>query len=148
MCPGNKRANGEINPNYENSFVFTNDYSALIEDIPAANENKNGLLIAKSERGICRVVNYSPRHDLTLAEMNEKEIENVVSTWQDEFKLAGSNPNINYVQIFENKGAIMGNSNPHPHCQIWAQENIPMEPERETKQIHQILSEAQSKYFK
>ena len=135
LCPGNKRANGEINPNYKSNFVFTNDYSSLLEDIPSGHKNKNGLLIAESEKGICRVVNYSPRHDLTLAEMDEKEIENIISTWQDEFRTIGSNPNINYVQIFENKGAIMGNSNPHPHGQIWAQENVPMGPAKETIQF-------------
>ena len=135
LCPGNRRANGEVNPDYESNFVFTNDYSSLLEDIPSGHKNKNGLLIADSERGICRVVNFSPRHDLTLAEMDEREIENIISTWQNEYKTLGSNSNINYVQIFENKGAIMGNSNPHPHGQIWAQENIPMEPARETIQF-------------
>jgi len=135
LCPGNKRANGEVNPDYESNFVFTNDYSSLLEDIPSEHKNNNGLLIADNERGICRVVNFSPRHDLTLAEMAENEIENVISTWQDEFKTLGSNPNINYVQIFENKGSIMGNSNPHPHGQIWAQENIPGEPAKESIQF-------------
>jgi UDPglucose--hexose-1-phosphate uridylyltransferase len=135
LCPGNKRANGEANPNYENTFVFTNDYSSLLEDIPSIQKNKNDLFVAESEKGICRVVNFSPRHDLTLAEMDENDIENVISTWQNEFKNLGSNPNINYVQIFENKGSLMGNSNPHPHGQIWAQENIPMEPAKETKQF-------------
>jgi len=132
LCPGNKRANGETNPNYESTFVFTNDFSALLENIP---ENKfdNNLLIAKSERGICRVVNFSPRHDLTLAEMSEPDIEKVIDTWIEEFKMLGSKPFINYVQIFENKGTMMGNSNPHPHCQIWAQESIPIEPSKELK---------------
>lgn len=132
LCPGNKRANGETNPSYENTFVFTNDFSALLEDVPL-DEINNNLLIAKSERGICRVVNFSPRHDLTLAEMSEEEIEKVIDTWIDEFKMLSSKPFINYIQIFENKGTMMGNSNPHPHCQIWAQESIPMEPSKELK---------------
>lgn len=132
LCPGNKRANGETNPNYESTFVFTNDFSALLENVPPNKTDKN-LLTAKSERGICRVVNFSPRHDLTLAEMSEPEIEKVIDTWIDEFKMLGSKPFINYVQIFENKGTMMGNSNPHPHCQIWAQESIPMEPSKELK---------------
>jgi len=140
LCPGNKRANGEINPNYESNFVFTNDYSSLLEDIPVVHKNKNELLIADSEQGICRVVNFSPRHDLTLAEMDENQIENMIATWQNEYRSLGSNPNINYVQIFENKGSIMGNSNPHPHGQIWAQESIPMEPASETIQF--------AKYYK
>lgn len=132
LCPGNKRANGETNPNYESTFVFTNDFSALLEDIPSSKLDNN-LLIAKSEKGICRVVNFSPRHDLTLAEMSETDIEKVIDTWIEEFKMLGSKPFINYVQIFENKGSMMGNSNPHPHCQIWAQENIPIEPSKELK---------------
>ena len=135
LCPGNKRANGETNPKYKNTFVFTNDFSALLEDIENFNLNKKDLLIAKSEKGICRVVNFSPRHDLTLAQMEESEIEKVIETWIAEFKTLGSNSNINYVQIFENKGSIMGNSNPHPHGQIWAQESIPLEAAKELKQF-------------
>ncbi len=132
LCPGNKRANGETNPNYQNTFVFTNDFSALLPDIPKLKNDKT-LLQSKSERGICRVVNFSPRHDLTLAEMDEKDIISVIETWQNEFKILGEKSFINHVQIFENKGAMMGNSNPHPHCQIWAQEHIPMEPAKEIK---------------
>lgn len=135
LCPNNKRANGEVNPDYKSTFVFTNDFSALLENIPSNNFNKKNLLLARSEQGICRVVNFSPRHDLTLAEMKESDIQKVVSTWRKEFKNLGSNPKINYVQIFENKGSIMGNSNPHPHCQIWAQENIPLETSKELKQF-------------
>ena len=135
LCPGNKRANGERNPQYKNTFVFTNDFSALLENTESFTQNKKDLLIAKSEKGICRVVNFSPKHNLTLAEMNENEIEKVIDTWQNEFKVLGSNPNISHVQIFENKGMMMGNSNPHPHCQIWAQEHIPQEPMKELKQF-------------
>ncbi len=137
LCPGNHRANGEVNPQYKNTFVFTNDFSSLLEDIPDQAENRNDLLIAKSEKGICRVVNFSPRHDLTLAGMKEKGIETVIATWQNEFRSLASNPAINYIQIFENKGSLMGNSNPHPHCQIWAQESIPAEPAKELKQFKQ-----------
>lgn len=135
LCPGNKRANGEVNPDYKSTFVFTNDFSALLEKIPDQKEDVNGLLVAKSERGICRVVNFSPKHNLTLAEMKEDEIEKVISTWQSEFKNLSENPFINHVQIFENKGTLMGNSNPHPHCQIWAQKSIPVEPAKELKQF-------------
>lgn len=133
LCPGNKRANGEKNPDYKSTFVFTNDFSALLENVKKTKIDKNNLLIAKSEIGICRVVNFSPRHDLTLAEMSENDIELVVETWQNEFAALGLNPKINHVQIFENKGAMMGNSNPHPHCQIWAQSSVPMEVSKETK---------------
>ncbi len=135
LCPGNKRAGGAINPQYTGTFVFTNDFSALLEDVPCGKKNRNDLLSMKTERGICRVVNFSPRHDLTLAEMQESEIEEVITAWQNEFSSLGSHPKINYVQIFENKGSIMGNSNPHPHGQIWAQESIPMEPQKELKQF-------------
>jgi UDPglucose--hexose-1-phosphate uridylyltransferase len=135
LCPGNKRANGDTNPQYKSTYVFTNDYSALLENVAEVAKTKSDLLIAKTEMGICRVVNYSPRHDLTLAELKESEIEDVIAAWQKEFETLGSNPRINYVQIFENTGSIMGNSNPHPHGQIWAQESIPMEPMKELKQF-------------
>lgn len=137
LCPGNKRANGEINPKYKNTFVFTNDFSSLLEKIPSDGRNANDLLVTRNEIGICRVVNFSPRHDLTLAEMKEVEIQTLIETWKSEFKTLSEHPKINHVQIFENKGAIMGNSNPHPHCQIWAQESIPTEPVKELKQFEQ-----------
>lgn len=135
LCPGNKRASGETNPDYKNTFVFTNDYSAIIKNVPKEKVNNRNLLIAKSEKGICRVVNFSPLHNLTLAEMSEDKIELVIETWQNEFASLGIDPDINHVQIFENKGAMMGNSNPHPHCQIWAQSSIPMEVNKETKSL-------------
>ncbi|MFA6455944.1 MAG: UDP-glucose--hexose-1-phosphate uridylyltransferase [Bacteroidota bacterium] len=140
LCPGNKRANGDINPNYDSTFVFTNDYSSLLIDTPTMSKNDNQLLQSKTERGICRVVNFSPRHDRTLAEMSEQEIGNIITVWQQEYALLGKHPHINHVQIFENKGAMMGNSNPHPHCQIWAQESIPMEPAKELKRFKKYYS--------
>jgi UDPglucose--hexose-1-phosphate uridylyltransferase len=135
LCPGNKRANGDMNPPYTGTYVFTNDFPALLPDAVPQTFIKNDLLISKSERGICRVVNYSPKHNLTLAEMSESDIEQVIAVWQEEFRSLGEKPFINNVQIFENKGSIMGNSNPHPHCQIWAQESIPMEIQKELKQF-------------
>jgi UDPglucose--hexose-1-phosphate uridylyltransferase len=133
LCPGNIRANGETNPVYKSTYVFTNDFSAMLPEIPPVKKDINRLLVSKSERGICRVVNFSPRHDLTLAEMNEDDIRIVIETWCNEFKTLGSQTFINHIQIFENKGLMMGNSNPHPHCQIWAQESIPMETSKELK---------------
>ncbi len=137
LCPGNKRANGEVNPNYTNTFAFTNDFSALQYDTPSTKQETNSLLKSKTEKGICRVVNFSPYHNLTLAEMKEEDIINVITTWQEEYKTLSSKSHINYVQIFENKGALMGNSNPHPHCQIWAQESVPMEPKKESIRFKQ-----------
>jgi len=135
LCPGNKRANGEVNPEYTSTFVFTNDFPALVEDLPQKKKQSTGLLISENERGICRVVNFSPRHDLTLAEMNVRDIVKVIETWQREFKLLSAHPKIKHVQIFENKGSVMGNSNPHPHCQIWAQEHLPNESVKELQQF-------------
>ena len=135
LCPGNKRANGDVNPQYTHTFVFTNDFSALLEDVPPGKQKRNNLLSRKTELGICRVVNFTPRHDLTLAEMKVSEIEEVITAWQNEYSSLGSHPRINYVQIFENKGSLMGNSNPHPHGQIWAQESIPMEPLKELRRF-------------
>ncbi len=135
LCPGNKRSGGEINPPYDGTFVFTNDFPSLLMDIAPGKKTEHGLLQTKSEKGICRVVNFSPRHDLTLAEMDAGHITNIVGAWQQEYASLGSHPKINHVQIFENKGAMMGNSNPHPHCQVWAQESIPMEARKELQQF-------------
>jgi len=142
LCPGNARAGGVRNPAYTGTYVFTNDFPALLPDIPTSSGKRSDLLVAKSERGTCRVVNFSPRHDLTLAEMNDVEIANVITIWQQEFASLGSMEHINSVQIFENKGAIMGNSNPHPHCQIWAQESVPMECRKEGRQLKAFFSKA------
>ncbi|MHB8906760.1 MAG: UDP-glucose--hexose-1-phosphate uridylyltransferase [Melioribacteraceae bacterium] len=141
LCPGNKRANGEVNPDYKSTFVFTNDFPALLEDVKKKEVRLKDLLIAKSEKGICRVVNFSPRHDLTLADMKENDIEKVIEVWQSEYENLGSISGINNVQIFENKGAMMGNSNPHPHCQIWAQSSIPMEISKETKNFKKYFAQ-------
>lgn len=139
LCPGNKRANGDVNPDYKNTFVFTNDFSALIKTGKSEIKNVDGLLIAKTEKGICRVVNFSPRHDLTLAELTVDEIVGIIKTWQNEYETIGADKNIKYIQIFENKGSMMGNSNPHPHCQIWAQESIPVQPAKEQEQLRKYF---------
>ena len=112
-------------------LVFTNDFSALQNDSPTFDVN-DGLLRAKSETGICKVICFSPDHSKSLADMSSAEIQKVVLAWQREFKDLSENPNINYVQIFENKGAIMGCSNPHPHGQIWSQSTIPEEVIKKT----------------
>jgi UDPglucose--hexose-1-phosphate uridylyltransferase len=133
LCPGNARAQGIRNPAYASTFVFENDFAALK---PQAShdrldlENK-GLLVAEAEPGICRVQCFSPRHDLTLASMALDGIELVVHTWMGQFRELGGLDDINHVQIFENRGAMMGASNPHPHCQIWATASIPEAPAKE-----------------
>ena len=139
LCPGNKRADGENNPGYETVFVFNNDYAALLKNTPDGKGNIGNLLLSESQSGICRVICFSPRHDLTLAQMEINEIYEVVNVWQREFKELSQNNNIKYIQIFENKGEIMGCSNPHPHGQIWASSEVPNE----------IIKEAiqQEKYY-
>ncbi|QMU26768.1 UDP-glucose--hexose-1-phosphate uridylyltransferase [Adhaeribacter radiodurans] len=134
LCPGNERAGGQQNPPYTETFVFNNDFGALQESTPAGGFEKGGLLQAESERGICKVICFSPRHDLTLPDMEVADIRKVVDLWQREYEELSKLDFINYVQIFENKGIIMGCSNPHPHGQIWAQSSIPVEPAKELLQ--------------
>ncbi len=133
LCPGNERAGGHKNPDYKGTFVFTNDFSALLTDTPEGVINDGELFQAKSESGICKVICFNEDHSLTIPEMEVENIRKVVDVWCDQFKELGSNPQINYVQIFENKGSIMGCSNPHPHGQIWSSEGIPVEPAKESK---------------
>ncbi len=132
LCPGNKRAAGAQTPDYQEPYVFINDFSALVEDVPTGEINDDGLLIARSESGICKVICFSPRHDLTLAEMDVTAIRKVVGVWVEEFTTLAATPSIRYIQIFENKGEIMGCSNPHPHGQIWASSSVPVEILKET----------------
>lgn len=134
LCAGNTRANGEKNPEYEHVFIFTNDFAALQEDSPQFSLDE-GLLKAESEQGICKVICFSPDHSKSLADMAVEDIEKVVDAWQQQYRELGANPAINYVQIFENKGAVMGCSNPHPHGQIWSQSTLPNEVEK--KDQHQ-----------
>lgn len=134
LCAGNTRINGEQNPDYKDVFIFTNDFAALQTTSPAFSVNE-GLFIAESEQGICKVVCFSPDHSKSLADMAVEDINKVVKAWQKEYLTLGSNELINYVQIFENKGAVMGCSNPHPHGQIWSQSTLPNEVEK--KDQHQ-----------
>ncbi len=131
LCPGNERAGGARNPQYRSTFVFDNDYAALLPNIPQAEAHDDGLLIARTERGICRVGCFSPRHDLTIARMTVEELRLVVDMWTEQCRQLAAVPWIKHVQVFENRGAMMGASNPHPHCQIWANETIPNQPARE-----------------
>lgn len=131
MCPGNKRAAGADNPDYQSTLLFDNDYPALLPDSPQGEMDQDGLLVATSEAGICRVICFSPRHDLTLSGMEVPDLRLVVDVWEQQWLKLGKRPFINYVQIFENRGAMMGASNPHPHGQIWASSSIPDEPAKE-----------------
>ena len=133
LCPGNARVGGIRNPPYSSTFVFDNDFAALKPATEAERLDVEGLglLVAQGEPGLCRVICFSPRHDLTLATMTAEEIEPVVHTWMEQFRELGGDKRINHVQIFENRGAMMGASNPHPHCQIWATASIPVEPSKE-----------------
>ena len=133
LCPGNPRSGGVRNPGYRETFVFENDFAALKPTVPhdRIDIQSKGLLVAQGEPGICRVMCFSPRHDLTLATMPVQGIEAVVATWTEQFRELGAMPQINHVQIFENRGAAMGASNPHPHCQIWSTRSLPEIPQKE-----------------
>ncbi|MGA8941053.1 MAG: UDP-glucose--hexose-1-phosphate uridylyltransferase [Acidobacteriaceae bacterium] len=130
LCPGNTRAGGHQTPAYTGTYVFENDFAALKPDVPhaALDLGNTGLLRAETERGICRVLCFDPRHDLTLATMPVFSIRRVVEMWAAQASELSARPEIQYVQIFENRGAMMGASNPHPHGQVWATEHIPNEP--------------------
>lgn len=144
LCPGNERAGGHTNPDYASTFVFDNDFAALLPDVPegvyaaGAGDHTPGdhtgsplRLLARAERGVCRVVCFSPRHDLTLAMLDMPALRAVVEAWVAQTVDLGDRPEIGYVQVFENRGAMMGASNPHPHGQIWATSSLPMHVSRE-----------------
>ena len=133
LCPGNTRSGGARNPAYSQTFVFDNDFAALLPDTPSSqlDTDGRGILVAETESGICRVVCFSPRHDLRLSRMSLLEIRALIDVWIEQFQTLSRQPGINYVQIFENRGLMMGCSNPHPHGQIWATSTIPNEPRKE-----------------
>lgn len=131
LCPGNERAGGKYNPHYTSTFVFENDFAALLPNGPRGDVSKDQFFQMEAETGRCRVICFSPRHDLTLPEMDGMEIRRVVDVWAEQVIELGNLPDINYVQLFENKGAAMGASNLHPHGQLWANHSIPQEPAKE-----------------
>lgn len=141
LCPGNERTGGARNPAYTGTFVFDNDFAALLPGAPDGVYRRGGLLLARSEPGLCRVVCFSPDHSLTLAEMAVGDIRRVVDVWAEQYAEIGARPGIDYVQIFENKGAVMGCSNPHPHGQIWASASVPQEPAVEGAAQAEYLAE-------
>ena len=129
LCPGNSRTSGAQNPQYEHTYVFTNDFPALLPDTPLAVNSESGLFELESVRGTCRVMCFSPRHDLSLPEMAVEDIRRVVDAWAEQVRELGQSNR--WVQVFENKGAVMGSSMPHPHGQIWALDALPNEPAKE-----------------
>jgi len=140
LCPGNRRAHGAVNPDYRETFVFDNDFPALQPAAGHDRVDRSGLLVAEAEAGICRVICFSPRHDLTLARMSVEETERVVRVWAGQYRELGAMDGVNAVQIFENRGDMMGASNPHPHCQLWATATLPNEIAKEL--------DAQSAYWR
>ncbi len=144
LCPGNERSGGKRNPQYKDTFVFENDFPALLRDAPEFTHDDSGLLVARSETGACRVVCFSPRHDLTMARMAPAELQQVVGVWADECAALEKLRWVRHIQIFENRGALMGASNPHPHCQIWANASLPNEPEKELASLRQYHEEKHS----
>ncbi len=141
LCPRNERAGGIKNPDYSGTFSFDNDFAALLPDpVEESVASDSSLLVAEVERGICRVVCFSPRHDLTLPELELPAIENVITTWTEHTADLSGKDFVQYVQVFENKGAMMGCSNPHPHSQVWATGHIPNESAKELTHLRDYFS--------
>jgi UDPglucose--hexose-1-phosphate uridylyltransferase len=134
LCPGNSRAGGVRNPAYTSTFVFDNDFAALLPATPAETVDRGGLLLAAGEPGTCRVACFSPRHDLTLSRMTIEDLKPVIDMWAAQYVDLGSQPSVGHVQIFENRGEMMGASNPHPHCQIWGSQTVPTEAAAEQRE--------------
>ena len=130
LCAGNERSNGTFNDKYTDVYVFDNDFPSLLQEETETPKQTSPLFQLKPERGINRVICFSPRHDLTIPEMEVEGIQKVVQAWKEQYIDLGSNDFINHVQIFENKGAVMGCSNPHPHGQIWSQSSLPTQVQK------------------
>ena len=142
LCPGNTRVSGDVNLDYAETFVFTNDFAALRPETSDA-RLEAGLFRAAGTRGTCRVMCFSPRHDLTLAGMSEREIRGIVDVWADQTTELGER--YRWVQVFENRGEAMGASNPHPHGQIWAGDALPGEAAHEDAAQARHLAEQGSR---
>ena len=131
LCPGNERAGGEFNPPYESTFVFDNDFAAVLKERGPEPPEPDDLLGLEAGGGVCRVGCFSPRHDLTLPELPREQIRGIIDVWARQTELLGRT--YRWVQVFENKGDVMGCSNPHPHGQIWATDALPNEPAKEDR---------------
>jgi len=137
LCAGNTRINGEINPNYQTTFVFQNDFAALKSDTPNVKQD-DPLFSMATEQGESRVICFSPNHAKTLPELSKAAISHVVATWQEQCAELGEK--YQWVQVFENKGAVMGCSNPHPHGQIWAQQQLPTLAEKKQSKLSEYFA--------
>ena len=135
LCPGNKRAGAKQTPEYSGTYTFDNDFPALLPEVEPLQYQQSGLLFAQTDQGICRVLCFSPRHDLTIPRMCAQELRGVIDAWTDQFSSLVKIPWVRHVQIFENRGELMGASNPHPHCQIWANATLPNLPAREDESL-------------
>lgn len=140
LCPGNTRFTGTVNPNYDKTFVFENDFPSFAKKLDLKKRKKSDLFIEFNEIGNCEVLCYSPHHNLSFLNLHQNDIENVISLWKQRYLSLSKQPNINHIQIFETRGKEVGNSAPHPHCQIWSQSSIPSLPEK--------IYMNQEKYFK
>ena len=144
LCPGNKRAGGKQTPKYSETFVFDNDFPALLPEVGLLQYEQEGLLVAQTDQGICRVLCFSPRHDLTVPRMNSGELRGVIDAWTEQYTSLAKIPWVRHVQIFENCGELMGASNAHPHCQIWANATLPNLPAREDESFRAYREEKHS----
>lgn len=147
LCPGNSRVSGETNPEYDRIFVFDNDHPSVSFDAPPNETPPSGIYRARPATGIARVVCYSPKHNLTLAELEHDEIVALIKTWQQQYIGLGSLPEIEHVLIFENKGEAVGVSNPHPHCQIYANNFVFKTIENEARASRRYFEETSRKLF-
>jgi len=138
LCPGNKRANGATNPNYEGPWAFQNDFPALLLGSNADIEAQD-LFRAEVVSGECRVICFSPNHSLTLPQLSKEQVRSVIDCWAAQSSELGTQ--YTWVQLFENKGAAMGCSNPHPHGQLWASSHVPDEPAIEDVRQRAYLAE-------
>jgi len=120
LCPGNARVSGAVNPHYTGTFVFDNDHPCVGATAPRNPTSPAGIYRVRPATGVARVVCYSPRHDLTLAALEVEGVDALLETWQQQMRELAAHPDVEFVLIFENKGAVVGVSNPHPHCQIYA----------------------------
>jgi len=144
LCPGNKRAGGKQTPKYSETYLFENDFPALLSETESLNYDDKGLLVAQTDGGICRVLCFSPRHDLIIPRMNTRELRGVIDAWAEQYSELAKIPWVRHVQIFENRGELMGASNPHPHCQIWANATLPNLPAREDESLVSYRAEKHS----